>query len=171
MSREIVLISMVVLAAVLIGLGVWAWRRRARRDAGLPAPVGEIPAGARTLAVFTGFYVATTSHDQPLERLAIAGLGFRSRMTASVTDAGIALDLTGQSRLFIPTAQIVAVDRATVAIDRVVEKEGLVRLTWRSGTVPVDTYLRAQDASSLSFANTVAGILPTTHATPTGTDA
>ncbi|SBS75081.1 hypothetical protein [uncultured Microbacterium sp.] len=173
MTREAAVLIFIVLAVVLIALGVWAWLRRARRDSDLAAPVGEIPDGARTRAVFDGLYVATTRHDEPLERLAIRGLGFRSRAAVTVTDLGVALDLTGQPRLFLPLERIASVGQATVAIDRVVEKDGLVRLSWHAtDETLVDTYLRAQDASARRVVDAIAGILPApTSTTPTGTDA
>ena len=176
MTRELALLVIVAVAVLLVGSGVWAWRRRVRRDSALSAPIGEIPADAKSLTAFSGFYVATTRHDEPLERLAIRRLGFRSRVDLTVTTAGVALDLPGQPRLFLPTARLVGVDRASVAIDRVVERDGLVRLTWHADsgqtTTPVDSYFRPQDASAGALADAVAGILPApTPTTPTGTDA
>src|SRR5262245_54294652 len=119
-TREGALGVILLVALVLVGLAVWSWRRRARRDAGIAAPVGEAPADAAGIATFPTLYVATTRHDQPLERLAIRGLGFRSRADVTVTAAGVAVDLTGQQRLFLPIERIDSVDQATVAIDRVV---------------------------------------------------
>lgn len=113
--------------------------------------------------------MATTQHGEPLERLAIRGLGYRSRGTVTVTDAGVALDLTGQPRMFFATGRLLDVAQATVAIDRVVERDGLTRLTWRTDDdTIVDSYLRPQDASALALANAVRSILTPT---PTGTDA
>lgn len=176
MTRDGVIAAMIVLAVVLFALGVWAWRRRTRRDSGLAAPVGEIPTGATVVCELDGFYVATTPRDEPLERLAIRGLAFRSRTGVTVTSAGVALDLTGQPRMFVPLGVIDGVDRANVAIDRVVEPGGLVRLQWRLGETAVDTYLRAQDAGSRTLATAIAGILsptsdPSAPTIPTGTDA
>lgn len=164
MTREGALLVMIGVVVVLVGLGVWAWRRRARRDGGFAAPVGELPAGATALASASGFYVATTRHGQPLERLAIRGLGFRSRADVTVTGVGVAIDLTGQPRLFLPVARIAGVELATVAIDRVVEPGGLVRLTWRAertgaDTELVDSYLRPQDGSARALADAIAATL------------
>ncbi|HYP74182.1 MAG TPA: hypothetical protein VEP72_08835 [Microbacterium sp.] len=180
MTREGALLVMIGVVVVLVGLGVWAWLRRGKRDAGLAVPFGEIPAGAATTATASGFYVATTRHGEPLERLAIPGLGFRSRVDVTVTGQGIALDLTGQSRMFLPVARITAVELANVAIDRVVEPGGLVRVGWRAeraggGDEIVDSYLRPQDGSARSLQNAIAGILPapspsSDSAPTTGTD-
>ncbi len=168
MTREGALVVTVVFAIALIAVLVWAWLRRTRRDAALTAPVGEAPDTAVVRASFPALYVATTRHGDPLERLAIRGLGFRSRSDLTITDAGLALDLTGQPRIFIAVDRIVDVGQATVAIDRVVERDGLVRLAWRldDGTV-VDSYLRPQDVSARALADAVSGILTSTQ---TGTD-
>ncbi|MCO7203924.1 hypothetical protein NH287_10525 [Microbacterium sp. CnD16-F] len=167
MSREAAGLIMAAVAALLILAGLLAWRRRSRRDAGLTAPVGEAPAGATTRLRSEGLYVATTRHDEPLERLAIRGLAFRSRVDVTVTDRGVALDLTGQPRVFLAADRLVDAGQATVAIDRVVERDGLVRVAWTTpeGTL-VDSYLRPQDTSARSLADAIAGILP---ATPTPT--
>lgn len=168
MTWEGAVAVMIGAAVLIVALAAVAWWRRTRRDAGLRAPVGELPDTASVVGRFTTLYVATTAHDQPLERLAIAGLGFRSRADVTVTDAGVAIDLTGKPRIFLPVARITDVAQATVAIDRVVEKDGLVRLTWRlDDDTVVDSYLRPQDVSSRVLADTIAGI---SHPTQTGTD-
>ncbi len=157
MTREAALLIIVAVAISLLGLVAWGWRRRTRRDAGFVPPVGEVPAGATVLGVFPALYVATTRHGEPLERLAIRGLGFRSRADVTVTDAGVALDLVGQPRLFIERARIDGVAQATVAIDRVVERDGLARLDWRiptdGGDVVVDSYFRPQETSARTLAD------------------
>ncbi len=166
MSREAALAVTIAFTAALLAVLAWAWWRRMRRDSGLSAPVGEVPVEAAALSRHEALYVATTRHGEPLERLAIRGLGFRSRADLTVTSAGVALDLTGQPRFFIPTEQIVDVAQATVAIDRVVERDGLVRIAWRrDGQTVVDSYLRPQDASARAVADEIGALL-----TPTGTD-
>ena len=166
MTREGSLAVLVAVAVVVLALLAWAWWRRTRRDSGLPAPVGEAPADAAILSRHEALYVATTRHGEPLERLAIRGLGFRSRADLTVTTAGVALDLTGQPRFFIPSTRIVEVAQATVAIDRVVERDGLVRISWSvDAERVVDSYLRPQDASARAVADEIGAISP-----QTGTD-
>ena len=165
MTREGALAVMIAVAVVLIGVLAWAWWRRTRRDSGLAAPVGEAPADAATLHTHETLYVATTRHDEPLERLAIRGLGFRSRADLTVTTAGVALDLTGQPRFFVPTDRIVDVTQATVAIDRVVERDGLVRIAWRvDDRTIVDSYIRPQDASARAVSEEIGALLTSTGA-------
>ena len=79
--------------------------------------------------------------------------------------------------MFLTTDRLVGVAQATVAIDRVVEPGGLVRLEWRTDDATiVDSYFRPQDASTRAVADAIAQLLaaapsltPTT--TPTGSDA
>lgn len=171
MTREAALLLTIAGALALIAVLVWAWSRRTRRDSGFAPPIGEAPADATVIRTHEALYVATTRHGEPLERLAIRGLGFRSRADLTVTSAGVALDLTGQPRFFLPTERIVEVGQATVAIDRVVEPDGLVRIAWRidtDGTHPgtvVDSYLRVQDASARAVSDEIGALL-----TLTGTD-
>ncbi|WP_159498731.1 hypothetical protein [Microbacterium sp. 18062] len=170
MSQEGALVVMLGVAVLLIGLMALGWWRRTRRDRGLVAPSGAAPADARWLASFPGLYVATTAHGTALERLAVRGLGFRARADLTVTDAGVVLHLVGQDPIFVARERIVAAEQATVTIDRVVERDGLVRLAWRldDGTV-VDSYFRPQDASARAATAAIAPLLTST--TPTGTDA
>jgi hypothetical protein len=170
MTREGALLIVLAFTAAVIGLGIWGWMRRTRRDAGMQAPQGGLPDDAVVHAVFACLYVATTAHDAPLERLAVKGLAFRAKAVVSVADAGVARDLQGEHPVLLPADALVDVTQSTVAIDRVVEKDGLTRITWRIAPDRlVDTYLRPQDASARALADAVRAILPAP--TPTGSDA
>lgn len=161
MSREGALAVMIGVAVLIIAVLAFAWWRRSRRDADLRAPGGEVPADATVLAHFSGLYVATTRHEEPLERLAIRGLGFRSRLDLTVTDQGLGLALAGAPPLFLATGTLVAVDQSTVAIDRVVERDGLVRIVWHvSDDELVDSYLRPQDVSAKTVVDGIHPLIP-----------
>lgn len=137
-----VLITIAVAVLILLGM-LFAWRRRLRRDSTHTAPLG-VPEHAEVTARHEVLYVSTTRHDEPLERLAIKPLAYRARGELAVTDRGAALCLDGSPTVFIALARMVAVDRASVTIDRVVEPGGLVRLAWRvDDDTIVDSYMRA----------------------------
>ncbi|MFP7760503.1 hypothetical protein [Marisediminicola sp. LYQ134] len=138
-------VAVIVLLVVLLGLMVLGWRARQRRQATLPQPA-SVPAdpGAELLSLEV-FYVATTVSDSPLDRIAVRGLGFRARARVTVTDAGVVLAIPGENAAFLPAADISAVGRSTWTIDRVVERGGLVRVSWTLGDTAVDSFLRVAD--------------------------
>ncbi len=143
----------IITALVLLGVLflMWrSWRKRGRRDAGLAAGYPMPSSIGVTLAAAEAYYVATTPRDAPLERLAISGLGFRARAAITVTELGMILDLDGNSPVFIPADSIDAVGAAQVAIDRAVESDGLLRLSWRlnspgAGESPADSAVDRHD--------------------------
>ena len=157
-------VPVLVLAALvgLAGLGMFlGWRRRARRQAGL-GEVAELPVDPGTPAVtLDALYVATTLRDQPLERVAAHGLGHRAQATVQVFPAGVSLALTGRDAAWIPAGHLDDAGRASYAIDRGVEPDGLVRVGWRLSGTPVDTYLRPRSASDSSILlDAVRALLP-----------
>jgi hypothetical protein len=159
---------------VLIGLGILlvvaaiflllarAWRAKQRTHAGLGAP--ESPPADLGEPTFSDdlLYVATTRADAPLDRITIAGLGFRARAVVQTAPEGIVLDLAGRGPVFIPRAAIRGVGRATWTIDRVVDPDGLIFVRWVLGTTEIDSYLRSGDPDRLVTA--LSALVPEEHA-------
>lgn len=146
MSRELAALVMAGVAALILLAMFLGWRRRIRRDSALTAPIG-VPEHAEVTGRHEVLYVATTAHDQPLERVAVKPLAYRARGELVLTDRGVALSLDGAPTVFIASTRLVAADRATVAVNRVVEPNGLVRLVWRvADGVLVDSFLRLTSA-------------------------
>lgn len=140
----LIIAGVIVLALALMW---WGWRGRQRRQASL-APLQPVPAEAgSTVLAISAFYVATTERDNPLERIAVGGLGYRARATVGVRERGIELAIPGQDALFIPFAEVESVFRARHTIDRAVERDGLVVLRYRIGDSVVDSYFRIVDSA------------------------
>jgi hypothetical protein len=155
----------VVFLLVLLGLMFFGWRARQRRQAGLGQPESVPQEVGLTCGEFDGFYVATTVAGDPLNRIAVRGLGYRSRARITVADAGIVLALRGEPEVFIPTAALREVTRATWTIDRVVEPGGLVLIGWNLGPsdspTAVDSYFRLESATELLAALNLIFTAPT----------
>ena len=144
------------------------WVRRGRRDAGLAAPTGEL--SGDVLAEAEGLYVATTAHEDALNRLAIRGLAYRSRAEVTVRTDGIELSMPGAAPVAITREALRDAGRATVAIDRVVERGGLVRIVWDiTQDRTVDLYLRLQQTSNTELLAAIRRIIPAPAST--GADA
>lgn len=142
MTREFAVAVMIAAALLILGLMLFAWRRRLRRDAGLRAPLG-VPEHAEVSARYEVLYAATTRHDQALERVTVHPLAYRARGELAVTDRGIALSLDGSPTVFLASTRLISADRATVALNRVVEPDGLVRIVWQvAESTVVDSYIR-----------------------------
>ncbi|WP_295117911.1 hypothetical protein [uncultured Leifsonia sp.] len=146
MDKLLPTIGILLVVIVVLALAIVGWRRRVRRDApaggGYPAPQSLSAATASSEVL----YVATTKAGEPLERLALPGLAYRGRGTVDVSSDGVQLRVTGEDPVFIPAASLTGVGASTVAIDRVVERDGLVRLCWTtSGGVAADSYFRVVD--------------------------
>jgi hypothetical protein len=156
MSRETLLtlvFAFFVLLILLMGVG-WLTRRRRQRDIASPLPVPDDP-GAIT-SEFSGFYVSTTPEGEPLNRIAVRGLGFRARTTVSIAETGLIVSLPGGD-FFIPVADLREASRARYTIDRVVEEGGLALVGWELGDMHLDSYFRVDDTQD--FVDAVSGIL------------
>lgn len=168
----VILVILLALVGMIVG-----WRGRKKRQAHIAAPETVPEQTGRELFTVEAFYVSTTVADQELNRIAVAGLGFRSRSTVTVTESGIILALDAVPEVFIPASKLRGVDRATYTIDRVVEKGGLIRVGWTLGETDVDSYLRVNEpAESSGLLTAVESIIipvsattadPTTDTTPT----
>lgn len=157
-----IVIAVIILALVGMYLG---WRARGRRQSALPAPEGVPADPGKTLFSAETFYAATTVAGEPLNRIAVRGLGFRGRATVTVTAQGVILGIAGTPEIFIPADSIRAVQRATWTIDRVVESGGLVLVAWTLGSTEtgesdVDSYFRvAEPADPMPLIDAISGIL------------
>ena len=141
-------------AVVIVGMAAWlmrrSWKRRTTRDETLSA--FELPdEHGEPILETEVLYVATTPVGEPLERLAVQGLAFRGAAHLEVLPEGVVLRIAGESASFLPSDRIVSAGEASYAIDRGVEPEGLVAITWIAHVADpdtraphVDSYLRAR---------------------------
>lgn len=150
--------ALLALAIIVLVLGALlrSWRLRTRRDVSLGILAVPVDLGRADLEV-DSLYVATTPVGQPHERLAIRGLAFRGAAHVEVHRTGIVLRIVGERASFIPADRISAAGSASFAIDRVVERDGLVVVTWaahndRAGAASdtnavtiVDSYVRTRE--------------------------
>jgi len=140
----------VVAVLLLILFGMWqGWRGLVRRSAHL-TPSHDVPAAlGEPLVEARGLYVATTAHGKPLERLAITGLGFRAQGGIAVHRLGLVLEVTGSKDVWVPASAIVGARPAQLVIDKAVEKDGLLALSWRLDETVVDSYFRVMEPEKI----------------------
>ncbi|HEY1106356.1 hypothetical protein MUN74_17420 [Agromyces endophyticus] len=150
MDKAIGAFVAVAIIAVVAWLVLRSWRRRTTRDAALSAHPLPAALGAPSLEAEV-LYVATTPAGEPLERLAVPGLAFRGSGRVEVGAEGVALRIAGEPVSFIPADRLIGAATATYAIDRAVEPEGLIAVSWiaalddaEAEPPRVDSYLRAR---------------------------
>jgi hypothetical protein len=144
-----IVIAILVLLLVLMYLG---WRARRSRQSGFAQPKLVPSAPGAVLGTYGGKYVATTTAGDPLDRVAVHGLGFRSAASLTITDGGVIVSRTGSTDFWIPAQDVQGLDQATWTIDRVVEEGGLERVRWTLGDREVDTYLRLDEPAAFEGA-------------------
>ncbi|MBG6238090.1 hypothetical protein IWX78_001045 [Mycetocola sp. CAN_C7] len=169
MPDRILPAAIVLAFLALLLLGMWlAWRARSRRDAGVPAGTPLPADGIHPIESTAVLYVATTKTGQPLERLAIRGLAFRASADLTVANEGVVLSVPGQEPVFIAAGQIRSAQPATWTIDRVVETDGLLSVSWLAGHTDVDSYVRVIDPTRHSRVLTaLTSLVPTASASST----
>ena len=158
MDRTLLIVVPIVLIVALPALMYLGWRARRRRQQNVATPL-PVPADlGAALGTFDGKYVATTAAGNPLDRIAVHGLGFRSSASLTVTDTGLLVQRPGSDDVWIPRADVLDRRTATWTIDRVVEHDGLELLQWNLGGTPVDSYFRF--AEPAAFETAFAQLLP-----------
>ncbi|MGO3884880.1 MAG: PH-like domain-containing protein, partial [Mycetocola sp.] len=147
LERLIPGLIVVAVLVLIIGLMIWGWKARGRRGAPLAAQLAPVPESLTDPLTVSTFYVATTTHGDPLDRVSIPGLGFRAKAQLSVAPEGVIIAATGEPQVFIPAAQIRGSQQATWTIDRVVEDGGLTVITWQLGDTVLDSHFRVETAA------------------------
>ena len=142
-----IVLAFLALMLVLMYLG---WRRRQRRQSGITRPLAVPTQPGAEITAVDALYVASTIAGDPLNRVAVAGLGYRARAFVTVFETGVVLGIAGEADVFIPRAHLRTVERATWTIDRVVERDGLVKITWSLGDTLIDSYLRVPEPADPS---------------------
>lgn len=152
-------IALVGAMLAVIALVLWGmrrgWRARQRRQADIPAPEAFDEgrhAHASTQvdhsgAEIAGLYLGTSTAGDWLDRIAVHGLGVRSRARVSWSGAGIGVERDGASSFFIPATDVEAVRTDRGVAGTVRAKDSVVIITWRLGPGLVETGFRADDGA------------------------
>lgn len=149
-DRLLLTVGFAVFWVAMVALMYWGWRGRARRQADR---IGDLPAvpddlGVPVIAPSTGLYVGSTLAPSWQDRIAVGDLGHRATCELSRYAAGVLLERTGASAIWIPRESIRAIRTERGLAGKVMSKDGLLVIRWALPTgTEIDTGFRGDDKS------------------------
>ena len=142
----------------------WKWRGSLQSD--LPElPTAPESPGEPTLKL-TGRYHGSTTAGQWLDRIVAHGLGVRSRVELSLTDAGLEVVRPGASDFFVPKAALREARLDKGIAGKVLTEGGLLIVTWAHGERLIDSGFRSDHAAEqAAWVDTINSMINTTEGT------
>ncbi|WP_405655200.1 hypothetical protein [Streptomyces sp. RK9] len=123
----------------------WKWRGTLQSD--LPElPSAPSDPGPATLEL-TGRYHGSTTAGQWLDRIVAHGLGTRSRVELTLTDAGLDVVRPGARDFFIPKEALREARLDKGIAGKVLAEGGLLIVTWAHGDKLLDSGFRSDHAA------------------------
>ncbi|MEU3428209.1 hypothetical protein [Streptomyces gardneri] len=138
------LLLFVVLVYWLMRQG-WKWRGSLQSD--LPELPTAPEAPGATRLTLSGRYHGSTTAGQWLDRIVAHGLGTRSRVELTLTDAGIAVVRPGANDFFIPADALREARLDKGIAGKVLAEGGLLIVTWAHGEKLLDSGFRSDRAA------------------------
>ncbi|WP_320777643.1 hypothetical protein [Streptomyces sp. CRN 30] len=123
----------------------WKWRGTLQGD--LPELPGTPQAPGEAKLQLSGRYHGSTTAGQWLDRIVAHGLGTRSRVELTLTDAGIDVVRPGAADFFIPVAALREARLDKGIAGKVLTEGGLLVVTWEHGGKPIDSGFRSDHAA------------------------
>ncbi|WP_079039388.1 hypothetical protein [Streptomyces sp. Root431] len=144
----------------------WKWRGSLQSDLPELPTAPEAPGEAKL--TLGGRYHGSTTAGQWLDRIVAHGLGTRSRVELTLTDAGIAVVRPGANDFFIPADALREARLDKGIAGKVLAEGGLLIVTWAHGGKLLDSGFRSDRAAehtawvealnSMNHATTTEGI-------------
>ncbi|MFD8977720.1 MULTISPECIES: hypothetical protein [Streptomyces] len=123
----------------------WKWRGSLQSDLPELPTAPEAPGEAKL--TLGGRYHGSTTAGQWLDRIVAHGLGTRSRVELTLTDAGIAVVRPGANDFFIPTDALREARLDKGIAGKVLAEGGLLIVTWAHGGKLLDSGFRSDRAA------------------------
>ncbi|MEW1718786.1 hypothetical protein [Streptomyces sp. NPDC093109] len=106
-----------------------------------------LPTGEARLPVLVGRYHGSTTAGQWLDRIVAHGLGSRSRVELTLTDAGLDVVRPGANDFFIPADQLREARLDKGIAGKVLAEGGLLVVTWEHGGTLLDSGFRSDHSA------------------------
>ena len=123
----------------------WKWRGTLQGDLPELPSAPDDPGPARLS--MSGRYHGSTTAGQWLDRIVAHGLGTRSRVELTLTDAGLDVVRPGASDFFVPVVQLREARLDKGIAGKVLTEGGLLVVTWAHGERLIDSGFRSDRAA------------------------
>lgn len=123
----------------------WKWRGTLQGDLPELPSAPDVPGPARLS--MSGRYHGSTTAGQWLDRIVAHGLGTRSRVELTLTDAGLDVVRPGATDFFVPTTQLREARLDKGIAGKVLTEGGLLVVTWAHGERLIDSGFRSDHAA------------------------
>ncbi|MGW0533761.1 PH-like domain-containing protein [Streptomyces sp. NPDC003032] len=123
----------------------WKWRGTLQGD--LPELPGAPTDPGPARLELSGRYHGSTTAGQWLDRVVAHGLGARSRVELTLTDAGLDVVRPGAADFFIPAEQLREARLDKGIAGKVLAEGGLLIVTWEHGEKLLDSGFRSDHAA------------------------
>ncbi|MBZ6138706.1 PH-like domain-containing protein [Streptomyces olivaceus] len=123
----------------------WKWRGTLQSD--LPELPGAPDAPGPARLSLSGRYHGSTTAGRWLDRIVAHGLGTRSRVELTLTDAGLDVVRPGAADFFVPLAALCEARLDKGIAGKVLTEGGLLVVTWAHGGKEIDSGFRSDHAA------------------------
>ncbi|MBZ6230703.1 hypothetical protein AB0F09_32060 [Streptomyces olivaceus] len=123
----------------------WKWRGTLQSD--LPELPGAPDAPGPARLALSGRYHGSTTAGHWLDRIVAHGLGTRSRVELTLTDAGLDVVRPGAADFFVPLAALREARLDKGIAGKVLTEGGLLVVTWAHGGKEIDSGFRSDHAA------------------------
>lgn len=123
----------------------WKWRGSLQSDLPELPSAPETPGEAKLS--MGGRYHGSTTAGQWLDRIVAQGLGARSRVELTLTDAGLDVVRPGAYDFFVPAAQLREARLDKGIAGKVLAEGGLLIVTWEHGDRLIDSGFRSDHSA------------------------
>ncbi|MFC8087326.1 hypothetical protein [Streptomyces sp. NPDC057340] len=123
----------------------WKWRGTLQSDLPALSTAPDDPGAAKL--VLSGRYHGSTTAGQWLDRIVAHGLGTRSRVELTLTEAGLDVVRPGAADFFVPAAALREARLDKGIAGKVLTEGGLLVVTWAHGDKLIDSGFRSDHAA------------------------
>jgi hypothetical protein len=166
-------VGLLIFIALIYWLMRQGWKWRGSIQSGLPDLLPVPETGGAVRLSMTGRYHGSTTAGHWLDRIVAHGLGARSRVELTLTDAGLEVVRPGANDFFVPAEHLREARLDKGIAGKVLAEGGLLIITWQHGDTLLDSGFRsdrsAEQAVWVEAVNALSPAGTSDHATNTAT--